>query len=415
MKKIFKIALSLLLLGSVFLCGGWCKTVKEGVTVNGVAVGGLSYAQAEEKLVAYFTQQRKPIVVHTPAGEAVFSSERFTLTHDGAVLLRRAKKGERLAVTPRFEWATMEEELFALCEKFSYPAKNASLSFSAQGFCYEKEKEGRACDYGELLKSVSLALERGTCEVSLRTFSVLPTLTEADLRLRTQKLSTFTTFFAASNEARSSNIRLACERLSGTEIGAGETLSFNALVGRRTRENGFLEAKVIQNGEFVDGVGGGVCQASSTLFVTALHAGMEIVESHPHSLSVSYVPPSLDAMVSSESDLRIKNPYPFSVYLLGKTVGNSVTFSLYGAKDGVTYQTESKVLNKIAPLPEKQVQGNIERVVRAEKEGITSESYLLAYRDGQLLFRKKIRLDVYAPVQGIREVVEISSSEKKSE
>ena len=79
-------------------------------------------------------------------------------------------------------------------------------------------------------------------------------------------------------------------------------------MGARTKARGFLPAKIIENGEFVEGVGGGVCQVSTTLYNCALLAGFNIEEYHPHSLAVSYVPPSRDAMVSGLScDLKIKN------------------------------------------------------------------------------------------------------------
>ena len=196
---------------------------------------------------------------------------------------------------------------------------------------------------------------------------------------------------------------LAAERISGTEIGAGEEFSFNRAVGKRTRENGFEEAAVIFDGEFVQGVGGGVCQTSTTLFGAALRAGMEITESHPHSLSVGYAPPSQDAMVSEYSDLKFKNPYPYPVYLLGEAKKGTVTFSLFGKPSGVRYEVESRVLFTLDPPPKSVVEGEENRTVRAEKKGLASESVLVAYGEDGEVSRTLIRRDTYAPVQGVEE------------
>ena len=120
-------------------------------------------------------------------------------------------------------------------------------------------------------------------------------------------LSSCTTYFSEESVGRAHNIRLAAERISGIVLSPRESFSFNAAVGERTKENGFSEAPVIERGEYVLGTGGGVCQVSGTLFHAALEGGLRVLESHPHSLPVSYLPPSLDAMVSKWSDLKLLN------------------------------------------------------------------------------------------------------------
>ena len=224
------------------------------------------------------------------------------------------------------------------------------------------------------------------------------------MKARTKKLSAFSTYFDASKTARAHNIALACERVAGNVLLPGETFSFNTAVGLRTAENGFLEAPIISGGEYVSGTGGGVCQASTTLMNAALRAGLTVTESRPHSLAVGYVPPSLDAMVSRWSDLKFTNPYPFPVYLLGRAAAGKVTFEIYGKPDGRRYETESRVLARIPP-PEAEIrEGEEDRTVRAEKEGVRSESYLLVYDErGALVQKKLLRRDSYAAVQGIYE------------
>ncbi len=391
---------ALLLAGSLFFCLGAGGRVKKDVTVEGVEVGGMTYGEAAEAVREQIAKTLPPLKILSPAGEFTFSDE-LSFTDNAVSLLRRAKSGDSLRVRVTRTWADAEAALQAICEKNALPARDAEFTFSDAGFEYTAEEIGRSCDYGTLLREVTAALSDGGTEVRLRTEEVLPAVTERDLRERTKKLASFTTRFDGDNLPRSRNIALAAQKISGAVLEAGESFSFNGTVGRRTEENGFETAKVIFEGQFVDGVGGGVCQASTTLFGAALRAGLKITESRPHSLSVSYVPPSLDAMVSEYSDLKFENPYDFPVYILARTGKNSVTFEIFGKPNGLVYRTESVVLFRLPPPPAIVTEGEEEETVRAEKEGVGSESWLLVYQDGQLLSRTLIRRDTYAVVQGI--------------
>lgn len=393
-----------LLLAGSFLFSFSCGRVPSDVTVQGVPVGGLRYSAAETLVREQIRSELPSLTVHTPKGDYVFRSE-FSFTDDVSELLRSAKRGDRLQARVRRVWADAESALGKICEENADEGENAAVSFSATGFTYTAERRGTACNYAALLSDVFEALENGGTEVSLSTYARAPAITLKTLRGRTRLLSTFTTRFDGSNTVRAGNIALACSRISGTTLNAGEEFSFNQTVGKRTKENGFGEATVIFDGEFVPGVGGGVCQASTTLFNAALRAGLTVTESRSHSLSVSYVSPSLDAMVSEYSDLKFVNPYAFPVYLAARTGKNSVTFDIFGAPDGRRYETESVVLRRIAPQPAQTVEGETDGCIRAEKEGLVSESYLLVYDEtGRLLSRKRLRKDSYAALQGIYSV-----------
>ena len=396
MKKIFSCIFALLLAGSVFAFGGWGARVKKGVVIDGVEVGGMTYAEAEKSVRAGIAHI--PFTLHAPDGDL---TPDIVYTDDLSSLLRHAGKGETHAVTVRREWPDAENFLADVCKKNVREPQDAALSFSRRGFAYTAERAGTYCDYAASLCAALSALAAGETEAALVTRTWQPSVTEEMLRERTRKLASFSTTFNEEKTARVHNISLACERIAGTVIGPGETFSFNETVGNRTRENGFLDAPVIVSGEFVQGTGGGVCQASTTLMGAALRAGLRIVESRPHSLSVGYVPPSQDAMVSRYSDLKISNPYDFPVYLLGGTGEGRVRFEVYGMPDGKIYKLESRVLERIAPPPAEIVEGDEDRTLRAEKAGMRSECYLLTYSgDGTLLSRRLFRRDSYACVQG---------------
>ncbi len=388
---------ALLLAGSFFLggCGG--GKVRKGVVVNGVDVGGMSYPEAAERVRK--TLPDLPLTLHTPTGDIACELD---YADDAEEILHRARRGN-YAVTQRREWIHAEEFLDMVCRNHVKAPKDAALLFDKTGFTYVPEESGTACRYHALLADVYAALRTGGTEVTLPVEEVTAPLTVEDLKARTQPLASFSTRYDASNKPRSHNLALAASRIAGTVVESGATFSFNETVGKRTRENGFLEAPVIYEGEFVSGVGGGVCQASTTLFGAALRAGLDIAESNPHSLSVGYVAPSQDAMVSEYSDLKFVNGREFPIYILASAEDGIITFTLYGLPDGYRYEVESRVLYRVEPPPAKIVEGERNRTVRKEKAGLASESYLVVYDGDEEISRSLIRRDSYQCVQGIEE------------
>lgn len=144
-------------------------------------------------------------------------------------------------------------------------------------------------------------------------------------------LASFTTSFDPRASGRVANITRAAEALDGYLISPGEEFSFNRIVGPRTEEAGYVEALVIENQEYVPGVGGGVCQVSSTLYNAALRAGLPIRERHHHSRPVEYVPPGLDAtVVYGALDLRFQNDTGGYLKLASRVDGDSITVTIYG-------------------------------------------------------------------------------------
>lgn len=126
-----------------------------------------------------------------------------------------------------------------------------------------------------------------------------------------------TTYNSKGNASgRAKNIAQAMHKLNGYVVFPGETFSFNQLVGPRTKSAGYHKAKTIENGRLVDGIGGGVCQVSSTLYAAALLAGLEILQAKPHSIGSKYTLPGMDAMVSDVQDLKFKNSLETPVTIL---------------------------------------------------------------------------------------------------
>lgn len=216
-----------------------------------------------------------------------------------------------------------------------------------------------------------------------------------------QKISGYATYFNQNEGGRCENIAIAASLIDGITIQGYGEFSFNATVGRRTAEAGFQQAKIILNGEYVQGVGGGVCQVSTTLYNAALKSGLQVTEFHPHSLRVGYVDPSRDAMVSTQSDLKLFNPYAHAVYLSARVKNGAVQVVFYGKPTAERYELISQTVGQIPPPVPIVKEGEEDKVLRAEKQGVKSELYLERYVGDKLIERKRLRKDEYRPIQGI--------------
>ncbi|WP_216831669.1 VanW family protein [Alkalihalobacterium elongatum] len=154
-------------------------------------------------------------------------------------------------------------------------------------------------------------------EVILPIYEKEPNVSEDQLaNILDVSIGSFSTHFNPSVEGRSVNIKLSAEAIQHYVLGPGDQFSFNNVVGQRTVERGYREAKEIVNEEFVMGIGGGICQTSSTLFNAIDAAGLEVVERYTHSREIGYVPANRDATVSwGGPDFVFTNPYNFPVLL----------------------------------------------------------------------------------------------------
>lgn len=234
-------------------------------------------------------------------------------------------------------------------------------------------------------------------------FAPLPVFAEKgyDNPAKWQTISSYTTYFNQDDKSRVQNIRIATELINGVILQAYGEFSFNQTVGKRTAEAGFQQAKIIVNGEYVLGTGGGVCQVSTTLYNAALKSGLTVTEFHPHSLQVSYVAPSRDAMVSSHSDLKFVNPYAFPVKLCAEVKEGAVRVRFTGKKDGYRYEIVSETLGEIPPPPPIIKDGEKENIIRSPKNGVKSQAFLERYYGDKLVSRTRLRQDEYRPIQGI--------------
>ena len=224
----------------------------------------------------------------------------------------------------------------------------------------------------------------------------------------------FETSFETSSNERKNNIKKSLEVFEGIVLNEGEVLSFNSATGPRTLEKGYSKAKIISNGTFTEGFGGGVCQVSTTIYNACLLAGLEIIEVHQHSLPVSYIDPSFDAMVNiGSSDLIVRNNTNNKIIFTTSSMNNKCKVRIFGEKNLYKIKRKSEKI-KIIPKGEEIVETDYlkygfndlkigeQKVLSFAKNGYISRGYLEYFDEkNNLLFSKKIRENQYAPTKGI--------------
>lgn len=152
-------------------------------------------------------------------------------------------------------------------------------------------------------------------------------------KLFADTLGSYSTSYGSSDSNRRANIARAAELINGTVVAPGAVFSFNDTVGRRTTENGFYPAKEYVDGQSVDGIGGGTCQVSSTLYSAVLYADMSIVERLNHMMTVGYIPLGQDATVADDSvDFKFKNSSDYPVKVSTSISGATITISIIGTQ-----------------------------------------------------------------------------------
>ena len=223
------------------------------------------------------------------------------------------------------------------------------------------------------------------------------------------QLSTFTTRYDASDRDRSTNLRLACEKINGTVIKPGETFSYNATLGPRTSAAGYKNAKVYENGQVVDGIGGGICQISSTLYNAALMSDMEIVERRNHQFVTSYVGAGRDAtVVYGSTDFRFKNTRTYPVRIVASAKNGVATVSIFGIKEAnreYTYSFKTETISTI-PYTTKYVQDSSlaagkEVVKQKGANGLVTQTYMTKMLNGKVVSTELLSKDTYSAMQRI--------------
>ena len=261
--------------------------------------------------------------------------------------MRIALVGKDVRLTATYNDDKLQAKLVAIATSLSRTPKNASLTLSPRGNVERHAAlTGRQADATTLHDTVApkLSALALTVRTEIPVEETEPVITDDTLASIDGVLASYQTKYSPGN--RGHNIALAAGKLNGSLVKPNGIFSFNDTVGLRTATAGYKVAGVILDGQLADGIGGGVCQVSSTLYNAVLLAGLTPTARTSHALPSAYCPPGLDATVADgQIDLQFRNQLAHSVYLLTNADGHTLTVYILGTRADLGGKTIRLVSN----------------------------------------------------------------------
>ncbi len=291
-------------------------------------------------------------------------------------------------------------------EIYSLP-QNAKVIKEPYSVIVEKNGLDFAISVEEAMQLISSS-DNDTYTIPLSSIPAEITVADLGEDIFGNRISFYTTKYDTTNVNRATNIEIACEKINGTVLEPGEVFSFNKVVGERTTKNGFKEAIIYSDGELDYGLGGGICQISSTLYNTVLLANLDIVERKNHSMTVSYLPTGQDATVSYGSvDFKFKNSRSYPIKLSATANSGVITISIYGVKESPEYNVEivvdiiEKTDFDVSYEYSSSVPKDSEIIKQTGKYGYKCSTYKVLYLGGKEISRTLLSTDTYKPQKQI--------------
>jgi vancomycin resistance protein YoaR len=350
------------------------QLIAPGVAIAGVPVGGLTKENAQQELENRFG--RAFVALQTDARPFQVSLRELGGAPSIAPVVQKAyaigrsgnpvtnflrvytskSVGERFMLPMQWNKGALVAKLYTINHIYKQPAKDARLHVGENGVEIVREQVGKELNIGETALQLQKKYYIGLPQIEAVTRDVMPKIASADLAGQDVQLAHYTTRFNAGLAGRTTNIRVACEAIEGLVLMPGESFSFNQMTGERTWEKGYRMAHIFERkpgqteSEVVDGLAGGVCQVSSTLFNAVLNTNekvgsrrLRILERSTHSLPVTYVPRGMDATVAWPSkDFRFRNNFDHPVYLKTSISRSHLTIGIWGrVKDEQALQMAS--------------------------------------------------------------------------
>lgn len=221
-------------------------------------------------------------------------------------------------------------------------------------------------------------------------------------------VSSFSTKYDASNVNRSTNLKIAAQKINGKVLMPGEEFSYNKIVGKRTVEEGYKDAAIYADGGVVDGLAGGICQISSTLYNAVLLANLEITERRNHTYTTSYVPAGRDAtVVWGTKDFKFKNSRSYPIKIEA-TVSNGIAeFKIHGVEEEKEYEirilpvTTGSIPYSTSYVQDATLAPGQQVVSQRGHAGYKVTTYKEVRYNGDVISKEAISNDTYSPMQTV--------------
>jgi vancomycin resistance protein YoaR len=410
---------------------GWDGLIYPGVTVDGTDISGMNKEQAAEILTKdhgdVISNKKINVTVEGKTYSLEYSKLKPTYDIDAAVEEACAygkdlslfgqfnaikfSKDKALELKLDYDDKALSNFISTIEKELNVEAVNAKIDING-GFIVTPEKDGKRLDKEalkkELLSKIDGKLGADT-NVSASMVTVKADVTADELKNINAKISTFgTNYGSISSAARANNVVMATKSINGTVLMPGETFSFNGVVGERTEARGYQAASVIVGNKIESGLGGGICQVSSTLYNACLKGNLKINERTHHTFPSAYVPKGQDATVDyGNIDFKFTNSYSYPLYIEGTTGGGYISFSIYSDKSltATTCTITNEVYETIQPTIQYIDDANLLAgntvTETAAHTGYKVKVYKTVYTNGKMVSQETITDDYYKVVNAV--------------
>ncbi len=400
--------------------------IYNGISINDIDVSNLTKEEAIEKIKAQVNTHRENRKIKAQVDEKNYeiSYEELGIRENIEEIVQVALnygKGDKVidkyvhirkGIKRNFKTSiTLNEENFNLFlnkiekEQNKSPI-NATIDHEWSGFIITPDEVGRTVDGNELKKSIKEEADKDSGNediiVSVNFKKEYPRIMEINLKSIDTLISSYTTSFSNSGFGRCRNIEIAANYIDNAVLLPGEEFSFNKIVGATSSSKGFEYAKVIKNGEFVDEIGGGVCQVSSTLYNAVLKSSLYVSERKNHSKKISYVPMGQDAMIAyGASDFKFVNTYSYPILIESIVQDKQLTFNIYTNQEekGSYYEVSNEIVKEIKPKKEiiydYGLSKGSEIIVQQGRNGYVVNTYKVRYTDGKAVEKILVGKSIY--------------------
>lgn len=328
--------------------------IYEGISIDGTDVSGMSKEEAtallegkhtdvlaDEVITLGYEKDKWEIAfsdVKASYGIAEVVEEAYNYGRMGtekervAMVSALQKEGKDFPLGFTYDQEALDKILNEIADEFYQEMENSSMTRANGSFVITDEKEGRKMDMNATREAVAGAIEAmESASVGIVADVVEAEIGYADNLNVTDLLGSFSTTYSGGDVNRNTNLVVGCEYINGTVLAPNEVFSAEKSLGEQTYERGYRSAGVYVNGKVESGMGGGVCQITTTVYNAAIMAELEIVERFPHSMTVGYVPLGRDAAIADGyKDLKIKNNTEFPIYLEAYAANGVLQVNIYG-------------------------------------------------------------------------------------
>ena len=325
------------------------------------------------------------------AREEVLASA-ATGKYDGISVTLEKTEPEKLTADSAYELIHKEPQN----AEYQYEGNTVTVSQSVVG-----------CDVDKALLDEAVAKVNSGAQATVPVTVTEPARTTEVLqsKLFNSTLASYSTTFSTAAANRAANVELAASKINDTVLAPGQVFSYTEVLGNPSLANGFKVAPVYENGKSSQGVGGGVCQVSSTLYSAVLYADLEVVSRQNHSLTVAYLPKGQDATFAYGSiDFKFKNDTDYPIKVAAGTNGGRLSVSIVGTKRDIdrTVQLSHKIVSTTEPTVKQTSDATLpagtKKVVSSGKTGYVVDTTKTVYENGNVVSSKVITRSTYKMV-----------------